>query len=300
MKQLFTAIQGSIYNPIFYRELLTKPFVYSWKYYSALALLIAIFLTIISSIPLVADANRVVREFPQKFFTYFPDDFEARLTNGVVTTNVVEPYVFPVPSALRDTATKDGISALVVFDTNTPFSLEQFNAYRTLLWVGSNQFAFRDKENSVTAQHFDAGASLTINESVLRNVEEHISPYYRYIGPAIVVLIFIGMLIVLGFNFIYLIFGALLILILGRVMKKNFSYGKAYQIGLHAVTLPVLIHMLLSLFSTSLLNVPFAATIIMLTVVYVNFRETAPALSHPAPLPPAETHDAHEAKIENK
>jgi hypothetical protein len=273
MKQLFTAIQKSIYGPEFYRELATKPLSYSWKYFSAFALIIVIFLTIVSSVPLVTKANKAVREFPQKFFAYYPDDFEFIITNGVLTTNATEAYIFPIPPSLLALAQKDGISTLAVFDTKTPFSLEQFNAYHTLVWVGGSQFVYRDKNTSVRVQQFDPKTNVTVNEGVLRKIESFVSPYYRLVGPLIVLVIFIGLFVALGFNFVYLLFGALFILVLFRVMKKEFTYGQCYQIGLHAMTLPVLVHLVLSITPLAFVGLPFTSTMIMLVVVYLNFRD---------------------------
>ena len=197
MKQFFVTIKESIYSPAYYRALLTKPFGYSWKYYSTLALLIATFLTIVSSVPLVMHANTFVHEFPEKFFAYYPDDFEVRIAGGVLTTNVVEPYVLPVPEVLRDVAQKDGITALVVFDTTTPFSLERFNAEHALMWVGKDEFAYRDQGSSVRLERYESGTDLTINEGLFRHLESLLSPYYRLVGPMIVVIIFLGILVFL-------------------------------------------------------------------------------------------------------
>lgn len=284
MKQLFLSIRDSVYNPAFYQELLSKSLGYSWKYYSAFALLVVIFLTIISSVPLVATANKTIREFPQKFFAYYPDGFEFTIANGVLTTNSIEPYMLPVPYPFRDLAKEDGVSSLAVFDTVTPFSIEQFNAYQTLVWVGAKQFAYRDKNTSVRVQQFEPKTNVTINELTLRGMESAVSPYYRFIGPIIVLVIFLGMLVAFGVNFIYLILGAVFIFILLRVMKRGVSYGACYRIGLHAMTLPILVQVVLAVTPLALRGLPFVSTLLMLVVVYLNFRETAQNTPEVAPV----------------
>lgn len=273
MKQLFNAIQNSVYNPQFYRELESKPLRYSLKYYSAFAVLVAIILTIVSSVPLVVNISTAVSGFPQKFFEYYPDDLEVTVTNGVLSTNVDEPYVLPVPSEFTDIARENDISEFVVFDTKEPFSIEQFNASHALVWVGARQFAYRDKNSAVRIQGFEPNSNVTINETKLRKAESYISPYYHFVGPVLVVLIFMGLLFALGFNFLYLFLGALFIHLLLRVMKQKMSYGRCYQIGLHALTLPVLIHVLLAVSPFAFSGLPLTATIVMLVVVYFNFRE---------------------------
>jgi maltodextrin utilization protein YvdJ len=47
----------------------------------------------------------------------------------------------------------------------------------------------------------------------------------------------------------------------------------AYQIGLHAITLPILVDTALIIFGLDMVRVLFAPTIILLLVVYVNFTK---------------------------
>ena len=79
MKQLIEHVKKSIYGPEYYRELEMRPFSFSLKYYSALALFVALLLTIVSSIPLVPEVSRAVREFPEKFFAFYPDQLEVKI-----------------------------------------------------------------------------------------------------------------------------------------------------------------------------------------------------------------------------
>lgn len=275
MKELMTSVRGSVYNPIFYRELLSKPFSYSLKYYSAFALLVVIFLTIASSIPLIASANKVAHEFPKKFFDYIPDNLEVTVTKGIVSTNAEEPFAFPIPAALRSSMETPEIVNLLVIDTKTSFSVAQFAEYHTLAWLGGDQWVYRDqKGGALQIQPIDPKVNLVVNEPKLRGFESMISAYYKYIGPIIVVLIFIALCLIYVGYMLYLLFGGLLIYILLRVMKMSVTYGKAYQIGLHAITLPILLQFLFSISNIPLLQIPFLPTLILLAVVYLNFKNS--------------------------
>lgn len=280
MRQLVEHIQKSIYGPAYYQELLQRPFLFSWKYYSALALAIAVFLTIVSSIPLVPLVSKFVHNFPEKFFAYYPDELEVKVEKGVVSSSVTEPYFLPIPQILEGVPVPYGDSGhLVVIDTKTPFSLEQFRAYRTTLWVGSNQLAVDDGNGGIRVAPLDSQASFTVNKNMFRQIEPKLEPFYKFVAPGLVLVILIGLLIGLSVNFVYLLFGAVLILFLGRLLKQRWSYGTSYRIGLHAITLPLLLTTVLSLLSFSPFDVPFLYSAMMLTMVYVNFKG---AVSTPA------------------
>lgn len=287
MKQLIAYIKQSVYSPEYYRELLTRPFSYSWKYYSGLAMLIAIFLTVVSSIPLVPKVNQAVRELPPKFFAYYPDELELKVQNGVVTSSVAEPYFLPVPEMFKkEIKPENNIEHFAVIDTKTPISLEQFRAYKTVMWVGHDALAFYDNQKGIRIEPMGKDANYVVSERVLHDMEGRLSPYYAFIAPGMVLAIFLGLMIALGVNFAYLLFGALCIWLVARfVLKQNWGYGTSYRIGLHAITLPLLADTLFSVVGINIVSLPFLQTALILAVVYVNYKDIKKVDADPAPMP---------------
>lgn len=297
MKHLFEHIKKSIYNPGYYTELLSKPLSHSWKYYSAFAMLIVVFLTITSSIPFVAGANKALHEFPQQFFAYYPDDLVIDVTAGKVTINQPEPYAFPIPAQfLADMSEEDRaqFQNIAIIDTVTPFSLEQFQAYKTLAWLGLGQMTFLGRSGGVRIEQLSPKISYTLTETKLKNIELKAREYYHLVGPALVVLIFVVFMTVFGFNFAYLLFGALCIFVLGRIMQFRWTFGQSYRIGLHAITLPILINTAVSIVGIGLTQIPLLFTVVMVGVVYMNFKDVHPLApdTAPAPIPPHEDPNA--------
>jgi hypothetical protein len=279
MKNLFTHVKKSIYGPEYYRELLTQPLAFSWKYYSAFACALALCLTIVSSIALVPWISKTVHEFPEQFFAYYPDALKVEINKGVVTSNVTEPYFLPVPEQfMRNAPLGASRLSFMVIDTATPFSLEQFNAYGTMVWLGGHQLAFRDGKSGVRIESFDPQTNLTVNEGTLRIFEQRLQPWYKFAAVFAVMGAFLGLLVVFGLNFVYLLLGALFILLLGRLLKQRWSYGAAYRIGLHAMTLPVLLDTFFSALNFPILHLPFLFTVAMLAIVMVNFKNISPVV----------------------
>ncbi len=288
MKEIVDNIQKSIYGPEYYQSLLTQPIGKSFKYFFALASLLVVFLTIISSIPLVANANKFAHEFPAKFFAYLPDDLRVTITNGVASTNVTEPYFLPIPDELKGPiGTKEEMINIAVIDTATPFSLNQFNSYKAALWLGRDQIAYRDNSGSVKIEELGKNTNFVLNEQKLRDFESRVSPYYGLVGPLIVIVIFLALCIGFLFNLAYLLFGALLIMLLGYLMKLQLSYAVSYKIGLHAITLTLLFDAMLSMSSIVNIRIPFLGTAIMLAVVYLNLKKVtfATTVASVAPKP---------------
>lgn len=283
MKQLFENIRLSIYGPAYYRELLTRPASFSIKYYFALALLVALFLTIASSVPLLPRVNQTLRDLPAKFFAYYPDDLEVKIEKGVLSSNVAEPYFLPLPQVLKGAVRSgDAVDSLLVIDTKTPFSVERFNSDKVAVWLGREQIALRDS-NGVRVEQFDPKMNLTVNERILRGFEQRLEPFYDFATPAVVIVLFLGLLFALCINFFYLFFGAALIFFLGRLLKQQWTYGASYRIGLHAVTLPVLLNMFTLLLGFPLMSFHLLFSAIMLAVVFVNFKDIVSETTPPSP-----------------
>lgn len=293
MKQLISHIKQSVFSPEYYHELLSRPLGYSWKYYSALAMLIAMFLTIVSSIPLVPRVNKATHELPAKFFVYYPDALELHVQNGVITSNVEEPYFLPVPEMFKSEFSQNpNIEHFAVIDTKTPISLDAFRAYKTVMWVGGNALAFYDNQQGIRIEPLPKDSTYVVNETTLRSIEGRIAPYYGFFAPAMVLMIFVGLMLALAVNFAYLVVGAIFILLFARfILKQKWSYGTSYRIGLHAITLPLLADTLFSIVGVNILSLPFLQTALMLAVVYVNYKdikESTPVVPDPAPSAPVE------------
>jgi hypothetical protein len=170
----------------------------------------------------------------------------------------------------------------MVIDTVTPFSFEQFAAYKSMVWLGGSQLALRDDKGGVRIEALDPQMNFTVNEQTLSTIEQRFHPWYKFAAVLAVIVVFLGLLISFGINFAYLLFGALFILLIGRLLKQRFGYGTAYRIGLHAMTLPVLLDTLFSALNIPLLHLPFLFTAAMLAIDVVNVKGITPVLESKA------------------
>ena len=159
-------------------------------------MLLAVFMTIVSSIPLVPLVDNVLNELPKKVLAYYPDPLVVRIDKGEVSTNVSLPYYLPIPEEIRTRmATSGDILYLGVIDTETPVSLSQFKAYQAGFWLSKEYLVVDDGSGGIRVTKFGPQVNYTLNESILKGLMDTIQPFFKFVAPALVLMIFIGMLI---------------------------------------------------------------------------------------------------------
>lgn len=272
VKQFIEHIQKSIYGPDFYRELLSAPLSRSFKYFTNFVLFFAVVLTILTSIPIVPVIPSLLRDGARGIVEYIPVDLEIRIVKGVVETTVNEPYFLPHPSVLYRENAKPHTRYLFVIDTKTPFSPEVFASSSATMWIGRDFIAYTDRYGLVSHQKIDARINAVINRAAVERFVTDMRKYFVYIPPFLVGLFFIGFFLFGYIQIVYLLFAALCIWLLLFALGIRTSYGGAYRVGVHAITLPLMFQGILILFGLQQAKIPFLFTIILLAVVYFNFQ----------------------------
>lgn len=285
MSDFFSTIRKSIYDPEFYRSLTARPFSYSVKYYLRFVLFTAVVSTIILSVILIPLARHFIAKVPTLLSDMYPDELVLTMTSGVLSTNVSEPFFIDPPIEFADALRSEGYHHLVVIDTGSEITPDRFQFYETLVLLSARHIAAVDKgEMRVTA--FDPTKSFTVDEGAIDRIIGIFEKYRVWIIPVLVVLLFLGMIFIHILNLFSLLLWALLIMLFGRLKGEgNWSYGDSYRIGLHALTLPVLLDVTLISFGPGLGGVPFLSTIIILLVVWANFKEDKPVVPVQEELP---------------
>jgi hypothetical protein len=285
MKSFIEQIQKSIFSPAYYREIVSRSASYSWKYYLSLALFLAVFMTIVSSVPLIPKINRVLAEIPPNVLLTYPDELAIEINKGHVSTNVTEPYFIAFPEVFNvQVSSSSVLQHLGVIDTKSPVTPENFTAYHTLFWLTGNSVVAQDQNSAIRITPLTSDVNLSLNKTSVRNFMDKVTPYFAFVAPFVALMIFLGMLLSFTVMLLYLLFSALLVLVMGKFMKKDWSYGTAYRICLHAITLPLFIDVALSLLPLQNTHLPFFTTFVLLVVVYMNFKEkVVPVVPNEAP-----------------
>lgn len=205
-----------------------------------------------------------VKVFVDQMVNAYPAELEIKVQNGKVTSNVQEPYFIPL---------SENENRSIVVDTKTPFSATQFNQYKTTVWIAKDAVFIRGS-NGVEIKTYDLSQmpGLTVNKALVNSIVAKISPWLNLITPLAIAGILLGFYLVHTSRLIYLLFLALLILLLTKLLKKPLSYSRSYKVGLYAVTLGFLAELIFEWIGFS--GFPFMFTLISLSVVLVNFLST--------------------------
>ena len=268
---LIRLVQESIYSPIFYNGLLVKPLSFSFKYFYSFALVLSIVLAAVISYALIPPASSFFQTVGPKILAYYPDELVITVSGGKASTNVEEPHFFPWPSELREADGTAPFENLLVINTIVPFSLEQFRSYRTAALLTQDSFIYAGDKGEIRIQPLAGVPDGKLDKRFVATVTERIAPFSKFVAPIIVIGAFLAGLALFSFELAYLLFGALLIWLLLRVKKVRVQYWKAYQIGMHAVTLGLLFQALMFAFGLNV-RLPFLFTALMLVVAFVNVR----------------------------
>lgn len=290
MKQFFITIRDSIYNPKFYHELLKRPMGFSLKYFFLFILIVAILTTAVVSSQIIPLINRGVGTAAEQVLAQYPDELVITIKNGQASTNVAEPYAIKMPQEwLKAYTSQSSPEAswepenLVVIDTSavaSSFSLDALKARKTATLLTKDALVVAKNPNELSVLPLKAIPDASVSKPMLTDLREKIRPWLKFLGPVVafvlLVVIFIGGMSQLA----YLLIAALLIWALTAIMKIKTGYTKAYQIGLHAITLPMIAGLLFDAIAHRP-RAPFLFTILMLIVVGINLKPRSAALHGP-------------------
>jgi hypothetical protein len=267
MQSFFKEIRSSVWDREFYASIPTRTFGSALIYITKLGFLLSLIATIGLVITFAPGVNKVISNAPEAVKDVYPDELVVTINDGIVSTNVEEPYMIPIPQGWKQDKMSEDV--LLVIDTKDAFSLQQFNQFHTVAWVTKDAVITRGQNGKIEIQDL-RGVNLTISEQEVMRWVDIISPYFKFLLPILALLLFIGMLIISGTVTIKLLIVALFVLLLGKLMKKGWNYKLAYKISLFAATLPFALD-----FLAIILGVPFGFwiySLVLLVVVYVNYR----------------------------
>jgi uncharacterized RDD family membrane protein YckC len=270
----FRKIKDSIYSPAFYFSVHKRPLSSAVGYMLLLSLLLTIFASISPIYRFSTDGQAQINKFVNQVKNFYPQDLEIKIKDGKVSTNVKEPYVVPVPWKYHDKNVKQTINDfpnLIVIDTKTPFSVDQFNQYNAYIWIARDS-VFIKNNGKIEANGLSKTPDTTINKTLVASIINKFLPYLIFINPLAIIMILIGIFLAHALRLIYLFILALLIWPLANILKKPLSYGESYRVGVYAITLGMLVELILGWSGSS--GFPFMFTLVSLFVVLINFLQT--------------------------
>lgn len=261
MKSFFRAVQDSVYSPSFYQELPNKKTSYSVGYFAKLALIVGV-LTAAPMLPGVF--SYISGPTLDSLVASYPADLEVDIVDGHVSTNQPEPYV------IKDTEANSEKENLLVIDTKSPFSAEQFEQYSTFILV-KKDFVVGQGTRKYSIIPFKDLGDWHINKGQVSEWANNMRPF---VIPAAVLVSLLIMAVVFFFlfaNLIYFFLAALLVWVVGRLFSHKLSYMQSYVLAIHASTLAVIVGLVFGWFHIHMFS--FSFTVLLLLVLFLNLKK---------------------------
>ncbi len=244
----FKTIPDAIYSPSFYREAVKKPFSSALKYFVLLVLLLSVIQAAGKGKFFFGSLPQTIGNFVQSVQDVYPPDLVIEIKDGKAKVNQPEPYFLPIPNSARKIFKQSGVNNIIVVDTATPFSIAQFEKYKTVIWLMKDKIATIENEGKGEVKLSDLSQvqqDITLNRTMVDNLFSKLSPYIDTIikiGGPILFVLFIGVLFMgNAFNLLYLLLFAVVIYIIGKIVKFPLTYGEAYVAGMYAMTLALIV-----------------------------------------------------------
>lgn len=209
------------------------------------------------------EVNPTVNKIISEVENSYPPGLEVTIKNGIVSTNVEEPFYLAV----------DGENFAVI-DTYTPYSGEAFNKFNTPVWVTRDSIFYRGSEKEVKVINLTDVTDFKLDRNLILTAKEKIIGYVPLLAPFLYLMMLIFVMFSYTFRLVYNFFLALLIWITLKLMGRRVAYGDAYKIGLYSMTTAFIVNLILTF--TAWQGFTFMFTLISLMVVIVNFASVDP------------------------
>ncbi|OHA59980.1 MAG: hypothetical protein A2589_03725 [Candidatus Vogelbacteria bacterium RIFOXYD1_FULL_46_19] len=239
-------IGDSIYSPVFYRAQLVKPAGPALVYYFKLILALALVLATLSALFIVPNLNRWLWQIKPALLDIYPDNLVVTVENGEVATNQTEAVAIAWPTEWQ--LTDDNLPTnFMIIDPSLEVVPTNWKSLDTLFLIGSDFFASTKSANmdQVNVEIIPSEASFMVNETNIGLAFSEVEPWFKFLGPLVVLLIFIGAFLGLTLMIIPLLLVALFTWLLILSMKKilglsQVGYWSALGVTLHASTTALL------------------------------------------------------------
>ena len=251
IKAFFYIAYKSVASPKYYNEILKTPFEFSLKYYAVLVLIAAIITTAgtyFIEAPKIKDTFQNALSEAEKAY---PDDMVFTIKAGVWELNKPQPLIIPFPGRLEEGDKKQLPENLAVFDKAG--TVEDLEKYDTAILVNEKNLLVK-KAGEPGVYPLKDIPDTTLDKGKVVGAIGNVRKVSGWLLPLILIVpVFAGLMVYYAiFRGLYLVMIGGLLLLLGKALKTTVPYKNAFRIGLHAMTLPVLIDTLTSLINLQL------------------------------------------------
>lgn len=280
IKSYFLALWGSLVSPQYYAELKNKSFWYTFKIYVVTFLLLTAVFTIAGGYLFHQSVGQYAPDFVQDLKNIYPSELVVTVENGIVSSNVSEPYFIPISrlqesrylnELFKDVEAENemgetSIENLIVIDTRG--SVEDFYSYQTFMLVTDNSISVVGKEGRIETTVLTEEVSGVVDQSVVDSVILSLISASHFLTPLVVAFTFGAFTFFFPVMFMsMLLWYAIPVLFGARFGSLKLSYGQSYQYAMHMILPVCAITILLAVFGITL-SFPFSTSLLFGLVAF--------------------------------
>jgi len=248
-------LKNSVSSSKYYNDILKTNIQFSIKYFIALSFIASVIFTTAVSINIIPNTLAGIRSFVDEIGEIYPGDLVIEFKDGMWEINKEEPLYIKMPKLPADSFANVPEN-LIVFDKNG--TIDKLGDYNTVILLNSENMIQVNGNQVVSTQPIKAIPNVKIDKGL---IDSRLSEMGKVIGALPYILPLLILLFVFAIN--YILPGVFNILIIGlglfivsMVMKKNMRYESALKIGIHSMTIPMLIQALIMFIPNMNLVVP--------------------------------------------
>lgn len=288
----FKSIPASVYSPSFYAGIAGRSFWKGFWYFMGVTFFVLLVWALLFVLAPYFKHKEAINSTVDSIVHFYPEELVLTIQDGKLSSNSEQPYAFKLTDFIStedwSTSFKEGFEEgmsqntpvsvdleelnIVVIDTQTPYSIEQFFQHQTIAWVNSDAIYVMSENKRIETIPLAEVPNMVIDKTLVDTTMETalggVQSFIPLFGSLLFMAAFIGLVL---FRMFYLLFFALVLLLASHLMKLSHDFGACYKIGFYAITLPsFLMPLLLASPFSMLAGVPLFFTIVSLIVAIVN------------------------------
>jgi hypothetical protein len=267
LKAFWNNLRNSFYNPGFYSSIPQGKLSSGLKFVLFLTFLSIIIVTIKFFVIGIPEVRKIRHnDFVEK--TY-PEGLVITIKEGLVSTNVKEPYVV----ASESKSSMDDPENLVVIDTNPEISLNTINSYNSLAVLTYDSLVLHQAGRETRIISLSRVKDLVIDKE---STQVFVDKLIKFLPLAVLIGSIFGIPIIVLFCFfasiIPLILLALIPLLVARIKGWKIGYKDAFKISLYTLGPVIVVDTLTMILGIMTMSV--WVTLIIITLISVfNLRK---------------------------
>lgn len=255
LPQKIKAFQYVFYKSLtslpYYNDIIKTNLKFSIKYFLAFAVLVSFVSAIIVSVRTSYDSDgptSTVAQVVNELEDIYPEDLVITIKDGTLSTNKNVDITIKMLESLSQSSPLP--KYLIVFDSDG--TINDFEKYDTVALVNEKNILINDngKIETYPISNFPNG---TLDKTKYSTQINELRGLVQYLPILVTLAVFVGLLLVnIIYRLVYIFVIATALFIIGKSSKSTLKFSKFYQIGLHLVTLPMLLEVALLIFDVTL------------------------------------------------